>query len=179
MSALAIIQAQLDTERAQNSEQALALAHAQAEITALKAELAAWQDAWQEKSPYIGSSEFLAPAIAGAAAEAEGLALALALAPVPPAPPIGLGGSVYHVESPRRLWCQSPKPEYDVGQFKVFNEADEKALLIKFFDHIRETKPCIFTTFNGDYFDWPFIQDRAEYYQLKIEEEIGIYNSTN
>jgi DNA polymerase epsilon subunit 1 len=73
----------------------------------------------------------------------------------------------------------SPKPEYDVGQFKVFNEADEKALLIKFFDHIRETKPCIFTTFNGDYFDWPFIQDRAEYYQLKIEEEIGIYNSTN
>ena len=114
MSALAIIQAQLDTERAQNSEQALALAHAQAEITALKAELAAWQDAWQEKSPYIGSSEFLAPAIAGAAAEAEGLALALALAPVPPAPPIGLGGSVYHVESTRRLWCQSPKPEYDL-----------------------------------------------------------------
>ena len=73
----------------------------------------------------------------------------------------------------------SPKPEYDVGQFKVFNEPDEKSLIIKFFDHIRETKPFIFTTFNGDYFDWPFIQDRAEYYQLKIEEEIGIYNSTN
>jgi len=73
----------------------------------------------------------------------------------------------------------SPKPEYDVGTFKVFNEPDEKSLLVRFFEHIRETKPFIFTTFNGDYFDWPFIQDRAETYQLKMEEEIGIYNSTN
>lgn len=72
-----------------------------------------------------------------------------------------------------------PKPEYDVGIFKVFNEPDEKSLLVRFFEHIRETKPFIFTTFNGDFFDWPFIQDRAEKYQLKIEEEIGIYNSTN
>ena len=73
----------------------------------------------------------------------------------------------------------SPKPEYDVGQFKVFNEPDEKALIVKFFEHIRETKPFIFVTFNGDYFDWPFIQDRAEYYQLKMEEECGIYNANN
>ena len=51
----------------------------------------------------------------------------------------------------------SPKPEYDVGMFKVFNEPDEKCLLIKFFEHIRETKPFIFVTFNGDFFDWPFI----------------------
>lgn len=73
----------------------------------------------------------------------------------------------------------SPKPEYDVGEFKIFNEPDEKALLVKFFEHIRETRPFIFVTFNGDYFDWPFIQDRAEYYNLKIEEQIGVYNFTN
>ena len=72
-----------------------------------------------------------------------------------------------------------PKPEFDVGMFRVFNEPDEKALLIKFFEHIRETKPFIFTTFNGDFFDWPFIQDRAEVYGLKMEEEIGVYHSNN
>lgn len=70
----------------------------------------------------------------------------------------------------------APKPEYDVGEFTVFNEPDEKNLLVKFFEHIRETKPFIFTTFNGDFFDWPFIQDRAEKYQLKMEEEIGVFN---
>jgi DNA polymerase epsilon subunit 1 len=73
----------------------------------------------------------------------------------------------------------SPKPEYDVGVFKVFNEPDEKQLLVRFFEHIRETKPFIFTTFNGDFFDWPFIQDRAEVYKMKIEDEIGVYHATN
>jgi len=73
----------------------------------------------------------------------------------------------------------SPKPEYDVGLFTVFNEPDEKALLDRFFTHIRETRPFIFTTFNGDFFDWPFIQDRAEHYHMKIQDEIGIYNSSN
>lgn len=72
----------------------------------------------------------------------------------------------------------APTAEYDVGTFTVFNEPDEKALLVKFFEHVRETKPFIFVTFNGDYFDFPFIQDRAEFYQLKMEEEIGIYNAS-
>ena len=63
--------------------------------------------------------------------------------------------------------------------FKVLNEADEKQLLVRFFRHIRDTKPFILTTFNGDNIDWQFIQDRAEHYQIKIEEEIGIYNSSN
>ena len=51
----------------------------------------------------------------------------------------------------------SPRPEYDVGKFTIFNEPDEKNLLLKFFQHIRETKPFIFVTYNGDFFDWPFI----------------------
>lgn len=68
----------------------------------------------------------------------------------------------------------SPKPEYDIGTFTVFNEVDEKALLDKFFDHIRETRPFIFSTFNGDNFDWPFIEERCKYYSMNLEEEIGI-----
>ena len=51
----------------------------------------------------------------------------------------------------------APKPEYDVGTFRIFNEPDERALLVRFFEHIRETKPFVFTTFNGDGFDWPFV----------------------
>jgi DNA polymerase epsilon subunit 1 len=71
----------------------------------------------------------------------------------------------------------APRADYDVGTFTVFNEPNEEALLRKWFDHIIETKPFIFTTFNGDGFDWPFIQARAETYRVKMEEEIGIYNS--
>ena len=68
----------------------------------------------------------------------------------------------------------SPKPEYDVGMFTVFNEPDEKAVLDKFFSHIRETKPFIFVTFNGDFFDWPFIRDRCTQYGMTLEDQIGI-----
>ena len=47
----------------------------------------------------------------------------------------------------------TPKPEYE-GPFIVFNEPSEAALLRKFFDHILETRPNIFVTYNGDSFDW-------------------------
>lgn len=72
----------------------------------------------------------------------------------------------------------APKAEYDVGVFTVFNEKDEACLLRKFFDHICETKPSIFTTFNGDNFDWPFIQARAEIHKISMESEIGISSSS-
>ncbi|TSU24182.1 DNA polymerase epsilon catalytic subunit A [Bagarius yarrelli] len=47
----------------------------------------------------------------------------------------------------------TPKPEYE-GPFTVFNEPDEAALIQRWFDHIHETKPNIFVTYNGDFFDW-------------------------
>jgi DNA polymerase epsilon subunit 1 len=72
----------------------------------------------------------------------------------------------------------SPKPEYDVGMFTIFNEPDEKALLDKFFSHIRDVKPFIFVTFNGDFFDWPFIRDRCLKYEMNLETEIGIVQNT-
>lgn len=72
----------------------------------------------------------------------------------------------------------SPKPEYDVGTFTIFNETDEKALLDRFFTHIRDVKPFIFVTFNGDFFDWPYIQDRAKTYGMNLETEIGIVQNS-
>jgi len=37
------------------------------------------------------------------------------------------------------------------------------ALLNRFFEHIIETKPSVFVTYNGDNFDWPFIEARAKH----------------
>jgi DNA polymerase epsilon subunit 1 len=73
----------------------------------------------------------------------------------------------------------APREDYDVGEITVFNEPNEKALLVKFFAHIVETKPTVFTTFNGDFFDWPFIQARSLVYNIKMEDEIGISNTAN
>ena len=71
----------------------------------------------------------------------------------------------------------APKEDFDVGTFTVFNEPNERQLLIKFYEHIRQTRPTVFTTFNGDKFDWPFIQARSDHHKLKMEEEIGIFNN--
>lgn len=66
----------------------------------------------------------------------------------------------------------TPKPEFE-GGFVVFNEESEFALLKKFFDHIIEIKPHIFVTYNGDFFDWPFIEARAAVHGLDMCNEIG------
>ncbi|KAK0148516.1 DNA polymerase epsilon catalytic subunit A [Merluccius polli] len=66
----------------------------------------------------------------------------------------------------------TPKPEYE-GPFTVFNEVDEVALIQRFFDHIIETKPNIFVTYNGDFFDWPFVETRATQHGLSMYKEIG------
>ena len=51
----------------------------------------------------------------------------------------------------------TPKPEFE-GPFIVFNEDDEKATIQRFFDHILDVRPHIFVTYNGDFFDWPFVE---------------------
>lgn len=66
----------------------------------------------------------------------------------------------------------TPKPEYP-GDFTVFNVLDEKSLLAKWFEHMKQAKPVIYTTFNGDYFDWPFIDARASEHGINMYEEIG------
>ena len=66
----------------------------------------------------------------------------------------------------------SPKPEYQ-GLFAIFNEVDELALLQRFFEQIREVKPTVISTFNGDFFDWPFIETRSKIHGLDMFDEIG------
>ncbi|KAL9894607.1 DNA polymerase epsilon catalytic subunit 1 isoform 1-T1 [Glossina fuscipes fuscipes] len=66
----------------------------------------------------------------------------------------------------------TPKPEFE-GNFIVFNETNEMQLLQKFFDHIMEVRPHIIVTYNGDFFDWPFVEARAAVYDLDMKQEIG------
>lgn len=37
----------------------------------------------------------------------------------------------------------------------------QRALLRYWFDHMRKVQPGIYVTYNGDFFDWPFIEARA------------------
>jgi DNA polymerase epsilon subunit 1 len=67
----------------------------------------------------------------------------------------------------------TPKPEYP-GRFTVFNEKDEEALIKRFFTHVQEAKPHIFVTYNGDFFDWPFLETRAAHHGINMTHEIGI-----
>ncbi|GES67478.1 hypothetical protein SCEPF1_0005004900 [Saccharomyces cerevisiae] len=66
----------------------------------------------------------------------------------------------------------TPKPEYP-GFFTIFNENDEVALLQRFFEHIRDVRPTVISTFNGDFFDWPFIHNRSKIHGLDMFDEIG------
>ncbi|KAI0224564.1 DNA polymerase epsilon catalytic subunit [Massospora cicadina] len=66
----------------------------------------------------------------------------------------------------------TPKPDLG-GHFTIFNEADERATLQRFFNHFQELRPTVVVTYNGDFFDWPFVDARAKVYGMDIEEEIG------
>lgn len=66
----------------------------------------------------------------------------------------------------------TPRPEF-TGPFITFNEDDEVNLLKRFFDHILDVKPHIIATYNGDLFDWPFVEARAAFHGLDMSREIG------
>ncbi|KAG8529220.1 DNA polymerase epsilon catalytic subunit [Bacidia gigantensis] len=66
----------------------------------------------------------------------------------------------------------TPKPEYE-GQFLIFNEPDEKGVVDRFFQHIKEARPSVIATYNGDFFDWPFVEARASVLGIDMYQEIG------
>ncbi|XP_034220092.1 DNA polymerase epsilon catalytic subunit A-like isoform X4 [Prunus dulcis] len=72
----------------------------------------------------------------------------------------------------------TPKPEFE-GFFKVTNVKNEVELLRQWFAHMREVKPGIYVTYNGDYFDWPFLETRAAYHGLKMSDEVGFQCDKN
>lgn len=45
---------------------------------------------------------------------------------------------------------------------------------MKFFDHIVLSRPTIITTYNGDFFDWPFIEGRGLLIKLTLANIHGL-----
>ena len=66
----------------------------------------------------------------------------------------------------------TPLPDFK-GPFTVRNLPDEQAILRAFLAHIREVRPNVFVTYNGDYFDWPFIDTRCSKYGISLAAETG------
>ena len=67
----------------------------------------------------------------------------------------------------------TPKPNFP-GPFKIFNEPNEQQLIRRFFDEFQKHRPQIVITYNGDFFDWPFLETRASQYGLDIATEMGV-----
>eukprot|EP00571_Detonula_confervacea_P015151 CAMPEP_0172308022 /NCGR_PEP_ID=MMETSP1058-20130122/8746_1 /TAXON_ID=83371 /ORGANISM="Detonula confervacea, Strain CCMP 353" /LENGTH=2557 /DNA_ID=CAMNT_0013020353 /DNA_START=95 /DNA_END=7768 /DNA_ORIENTATION=- len=70
----------------------------------------------------------------------------------------------------------TPKPRYP-GPFIVINELTEEALIRRFLVEFQNHAPQIVVTYNGDFFDWPFLEVRAAVYGLDLRREIGFYNT--
>jgi DNA polymerase epsilon subunit 1 len=67
----------------------------------------------------------------------------------------------------------TPKPGYP-GPFHIYNEATEEDLLRRFFVEYQRHRPQIVVTYNGDFFDWPFVEQRAASYGMDIWTELGV-----
>ncbi|RMY26027.1 hypothetical protein D0867_00337 [Hortaea werneckii] len=79
----------------------------------------------------------------------------------------------------------TPKPEFE-GPFVIFNESNEEKVLERFFGMIKDSRPTIMVTYNGDFFDWPFVEARASVHGIDMYREIGfrknsddVYQSTH
>ncbi|KAJ3375373.1 DNA polymerase epsilon catalytic subunit [Allomyces arbusculus] len=72
----------------------------------------------------------------------------------------------------------NPKPEFP-GPFVIFNEVNEEQLIRRFFEHVVDVQPQVFVTYNGDFFDWPFVEARAKAHGLDMYEEIGVFRDDN
>jgi DNA polymerase epsilon subunit 1 len=66
----------------------------------------------------------------------------------------------------------TPKPEFE-GPFTIINARDERSMLMHFFEHIQSARPTVIATYNGDFFDWPFVEQRAAIHGINMYDEIG------
>ncbi|KDR79105.1 hypothetical protein GALMADRAFT_242970 [Galerina marginata CBS 339.88] len=66
----------------------------------------------------------------------------------------------------------TPKEGYE-GPFIIFNEPDEAATIKRFFSHIQEVKPTVIATYNGDFFDFPFLDARSQVNGIDMFLETG------
>ncbi|CAE7446321.1 pol2 [Symbiodinium microadriaticum] len=70
----------------------------------------------------------------------------------------------------------SPMAKYP-GPFRIFNVDNEEQLLRKFVSHVQELRPHVIVTYNGDFFDWPYVDSRCSNYALSLYKELGIRGS--
>ncbi|PIA19573.1 DUF1744-domain-containing protein [Coemansia reversa NRRL 1564] len=68
----------------------------------------------------------------------------------------------------------TPTAEF-LGPFTIFNEPDERATIQRFFEHICDARPTVLATYNGDFFDWPFVETRARHYGIDMRAATGWY----
>ncbi|KAG6831555.1 hypothetical protein H0H92_009474 [Tricholoma furcatifolium] len=66
----------------------------------------------------------------------------------------------------------TPKEGYE-GPFTIFNEPNEAETIKRFFSHIQDVKPTVMATFNGDFFDFPFLDARAKVNGIDMFLETG------
>ena len=64
---------------------------------------------------------------------------------------------------------------------QVFNEANEEAMLRKFIEHVQELRPHVIVTYNGDFFDWPYIDARCKKHPSigSLYHSLGIKSSAS
>lgn len=55
----------------------------------------------------------------------------------------------------------------------MVNEPDEKSVLERFFEHIADVKPHVIVTYNGDNFDWPYVEQRAAFHGMNMTLDTG------
>ncbi|KAI5184513.1 DNA polymerase epsilon subunit 1 [Nematocida homosporus] len=71
------------------------------------------------------------------------------------------------------------RPTKDIGgEFEIFNEAKEKDLLLRFLEIIHTYKPHVISSYNGDFFDWPFLDKRLEKHDISLTTATGVYKNT-
>ncbi|KAL0266116.1 UNVERIFIED_CONTAM: hypothetical protein PYX00_011832 [Menopon gallinae] len=59
------------------------------------------------------------------------------------------------------------------GDFRIYNEPNEEALLIRFYELLQGFRPHLATTYNGSLFDFPFIEKRTARYNLSLSSLTG------
>jgi DNA polymerase elongation subunit (family B) len=67
----------------------------------------------------------------------------------------------------------SPSEEFH-GPFLVTNCPNEEAMIRHFITHCKEVRPQVYVTYNGDYFDWPFMDKRSAEYGISLKAELGM-----
>jgi len=67
----------------------------------------------------------------------------------------------------------TPQPQYP-GPFAIYTEPNEEALLRRFLDEYQKHAPHIVVTYNGDFFDWPFVEQRALVYGMDMRRETSV-----